>query len=176
VTAATSALGGTSEVSLIGQQNAAIAAAAQPSAVQVAQGRRLYARDLSITAVLGVGIVTGSGSQLRLNHVTVSNSSKGGIQILGGAFDISNTTVTGNGPAFQDTTAWGGILVQFPPAAGPAKFNLVSVTNNKSVGVVCTGAVIGSGVLATGNAAGDVIPSCGFSACATASPSCGAQP
>lgn len=175
VTAAGAALGASSEVTLVGQQSGVIASVS-PTAIQVASGKRVYVRGLTVTAVVGIGISAGAGSTLRLERVTVSNSSKGGIQLGGAAFDISNSTISGNGPAFQDTTAWGGILVQFPPVGGLARLSLVTVDGNKSVGIVCSNAVSGTGVFATGNAAGDVIPTCGFPSCAAAGPACGAQP
>jgi hypothetical protein len=176
VTASMTPFGGASEISIVGQQSATIAAAAQSSAVHVAQGGKLYSRDTSITAVLGVGIVADNGSTLRMERVTVANSAKGGISLIGAAFDISNTKVTANGQGVDGGTFWGGIYIKFPPSSGPTRLNLVSVTSNMSIGISCTGTISGSGVLAASNAGGDISPTCGFSSCATASASCGAQP
>jgi hypothetical protein len=174
VSAGTTAVGGSSEVSIIGQQSAVIAAAVGPNALHLSSGKKLYVRDVSITAVLGVGILAESTSTLRLEHVTVSNSAKGGIQV-GGAFDIANSTITGNGPGSDGGFFWGGIDVQFPPAGGPSRLNLVTVSNNKSSGVTCSSAITGTGVLAMGNG-GDISATCGFASCPTAGPTCGAQP
>jgi hypothetical protein len=176
VVAATSAFSSASESSVIGQQNASVGAAVGPNAMHLAVGSKLYVRDVSITALAGVGVVTEANSVLRLQHVTVANSMMGGIQLGAGAFDISKSTVTGNGPGTDGAFFWGGIDIQFPPAAGPTRLTLVTVSNNKASGVVCSAAVNGSGVLASGNSGGDVGPNCGFSACSTSSATCGAQP
>jgi hypothetical protein len=176
VAAATSMFGGSSEISIIGQQMAAVAAATQPSALHVSQGDKLYCRDVALTAVFGVGVVADNTSTLRLDHVVVSNSAQGGISLNGAAFDISNTTVTGNGPGTEGASFWGGIDIQFPPPAGPKRLNFITVTNNKAVGILCSAGVMGAEALATGNSGGDVGPLCGFAPCGLASASCGAQP
>jgi hypothetical protein len=175
VLAPTSAIGGTSEISLVGQQTARVLSALGSSALHLANSKKLYAREISVTALSGVGILADNSSTLRLDRVTVSNSSLGGIQ-LGGAFDISNTTVTGNGRGTEGASFWGGIDIQFPSPGEPTRLNLVTVTNNNALGVLCSAGVTGAGVLASGNNGGDVGPLCGFSACATAGASCGAQP
>jgi hypothetical protein len=175
VTASSSTFGASAETSLIGQAGGAVVGAT--SAVKLAAGKRLYLRDVSVTTVAGVGILAPVGSTLRMERVTVENCAKGGILLAGAAFDISNSTVTGNGPGTQDTTAWGGIYVQQPPATGPARLNLVTVVENKAVGIVCIGAISGTaGILSVNNTAGDISPACGFSSCGSAGQSCGAQP
>jgi hypothetical protein len=51
-----------------------------------------------------------------MDTCAVTNNPGGGILLNGAAFDIKNTTVTGNGPAtFGGATAWGGILVKTFP-------------------------------------------------------------
>lgn len=174
VTAATSAFSTSSESSIVGQQSAVIASVGA-SALQLALGSKLYARDVSITAVSGVGVMTGASSALRLEHVTVANSSKGGIQVGGGAFDISNSTISGNGPGADGAVSWGGIYVQFPPPTGPARLRLVTLTDNKAAGITCTTAITGTGVFAARNGV-DINSTCGFAACSPASATCGAQP
>jgi hypothetical protein len=175
VLAGATAFASATESSIVGQLGGSIASVG-PNALHVGTGGKLFARDVSVSAVAGVGILAETGSVLRLEHATVANSSKGGIQLSGGAFDISNSTITGNGPGTDGGFFWGGIDIQFPPAGGPARLNLVTVTNNKASGIVCSAVVTGTGVLASGNSGGDVGPSCGFSACAGAGATCGAQP
>jgi hypothetical protein len=176
VLAPTSPVGGASEISIVGQQAGSIASAVAQSALHLASGLKLYARNVTISAGLnGVGIAADSASVLRLDHGTVSNSGKGGISLAGAAFDISNSTITGNGPGSDGALFWGGIYVQFPPQAGPARLNLVSVANNKSSGISCTGPITGIDVLATGNG-GDITTTCGFISCAGPGPMCGTQP
>jgi hypothetical protein len=175
VLAPMSAIGGTSEITLVGQQTARALSSLGSSALHVAASKKLYARGISVAALSGVGILADNGSTLRLDRVTVLNSSQGGISLNGASFDISNSTVTGNGPGTDGAVFWGGLYVQLPPPSGPARLNLVTVANNQGVGVTCTGSISGSGVLATGNG-GDISPTCGFSSCAAASATCGAQP
>jgi hypothetical protein len=162
------------EVSIVGQGSATVGSVTD-TALVIGIGGRLYARDLTVTSVANVGIFAGAGSTLKLDRVVVSNSAKGGIQLNGASFDISNTTVSGNGPGSDGALFWGGIYVQFPPTGGPNRLNLVTVTNNKSAGISCTGPITGIGVFATGNA-GDVSGTCGFLSCPVAGPACGAQP
>ena len=162
-------------MSIIGQQTALVGSVGAGAALNVTTGREVYVRDLTVTALAGIGILTQSGSTLLLNHVTVSNSPKGGIQ-LGGAFDISNSTITGNGPGSDGAFFWGGIDVQFPPAAGPSRLSLVTISNNKSIGVICTSGISATDTLSTGNAGGDISPTCGFASCGLAGATCGAQP
>jgi hypothetical protein len=176
VGAAASAFSSSTESTIIGKQTAAIVSALGPNALHVAPGGKLFARDVTITAVVGVGISADNGSTLRLDRVTVLNSSQGGISLNGAAFDISNSTATGNGPGTEGASFWGGIDIQFPPPAGPKRLNLVTVTNNKAVGVLCSAGVMAAGALATGNSGGDVGPLCGFASCGPAGASCGAQP
>jgi hypothetical protein len=176
VLAPTSAFGSATEVSLIGQNTGSITSALGSSAVHLASGAKVYARGIAVTAVNGVGLFAESGSTLRLDHVTVANSSKGGISLGGAAFDISNSTITGNGPGSDGAVSWGGIYIQLPPSGGPTRLNLVSVTNNKSIGVACTNPVASTTVLVSGNAGGDITTTCGFLSCGTPSATCGAQP
>jgi hypothetical protein len=176
VTAVAAAFGGSAEISVIGQQSGVVVSVGT-STLHVEPGKRLYVRALSVTAAAGVGIIADGMSTLRLERVTVSNSAKGGIHLAGASFDISNSTITGNGPGFDGAISWGGIYVQFPPTSGLSQLALMSITNNKAVGITCTGGITGSGVLASANSGGiDINPTCGFAPCATANATCGAQP
>lgn len=175
VLAAMSNIGGTNEVSLVGQLSASLTSALGPTGLHVATGKAFYGRSVTITAVNGIGVLAEPGSTVKLDGVTVSNSAKGGIQLSMAAFDIKNSTITGNGPGSDGTFFWGGIDVQFPPAGGPATLSSVTVSGNKSLGIACTGAVSATNVLVMGNPGGDVAPSCAFNSCAAAGPTCGAQ-
>jgi len=92
-----------SEVSIVGQQSAVIAAGAQPG-LDV-QGGRFYVRDLKISLSTSVGISAVPGNPgpitLRLDTVNVDTCQKGGILLNGAAFDIRNSVVTNNGPGQQ---------------------------------------------------------------------------
>jgi hypothetical protein len=141
----------------------------------VAMGAGTSVTLLRVTANLttGLGVEADTGTTLTMNASTVSdNSMGGGILLNGAAFDIEGTTVTGNGPSADLT--WGGIKIQSPIASADT-LNLVTVQNNLGPGVSCSAAVAGTGVLASGNATGQIAGTCGFSSCGTAGPICGAQ-
>ncbi len=132
----------------------------------------------SLSAQTKIGINAGASVTLHMDTCSIVGNPGGGILLNGAAFDIENTTITGNGPGTLGLASWGGIAVNNPPASGPTTLNLVTVQNNKQVGLACSAAVSGTGVLATGNAGGvDIGASCGFTSCSTsaASATCGAQ-
>jgi hypothetical protein len=160
------------EVSIIGQQMGAVGAGASP-ALHVSGGQA-YLRGIEMTSALDIGVVADSSSVLRLDSVLVDNSKGGGILLDASSFSIVNTTVTGNGPGTLGLATWGGIAVQNRPTAGPATLTRVSVTNNKQVGLSCSSAISGMGVLASGNAGGvEISPTCTVTACSPAGATCG---
>jgi hypothetical protein len=70
--------------------------------------------------------------------------------------------------------------VQNPPAGGPTTLLLVTISDNKQVGLVCSASLAASnaglGVLATGNVGNiDISSLCGIAPCAVGSAECGAQ-
>jgi len=165
---------GAAEVSLIGQAAASIGAGTGP-ALHVF-GASVYVRAIEFSAPFDVGIFAEQGSTLRTDSVLVDNSKGGGILIDKSNFDIRNTTVAGNGPGDMMGTAWGGIRINAPPVTGPATLELVTIKDNKQVGLSCSAAIAGIGVLATRNAGGvDISPTCSVTACAPAGPACGAS-
>ena len=106
----------------------------------------------------------------------MNGNSGGGILVDGAAFVIKNTTVTNNGPGTTGAIVWGGVLVNNPAAAGPAQIQNTTVQGNNAVGISCSSAIQGSGVLATANTSVDIGPACGFTSCVTAGAACGASP
>jgi hypothetical protein len=141
-------------------------------------GGDLYIRDLSVTAG-SPGIWATVGAILRLDHVSVSGNTKGGILLDGAGFDIQNTTVNNNGGNTYGS-AFGGILIQNPPTSStiPKTLSLTTIDNNQLVGISCPAALTPAPttVLASGNLGGDIGDGCGFQSCDTASTTCGAQP
>ncbi len=131
----------------------------------------------------GLGIQASTGTQLTMkgctveNNLAVNNMGGGGILLDGANFDIENTTVSSNGPGMDSMgNVWGGIRVNAPPTG--AKLNLLTVTDNRQVGVSCSTTVSANGVLATGNTGGVDITTtaCGFSSCGTVmTATCGSQ-
>ncbi len=144
----------------------------------------IYLRGLTVagnpSGVTRIGIhASGATVFLHMDGCTVRDNPGGGILLAGAAFDIRNTLVTGNGPGqTSDGVIWSGIRVDSLPAAGPTSLNLLTIQNNPPVGLTCSGPIQGQGVLASGNTPLDISASCGpdLVSCATASPTCGAQP
>ena len=164
---------GVAQATFVGQQSAVIGSVTAPAFSL--QAGIVYLRDLEFSTPGSVGI-SGIGGTLHVDTVTVDSCKKGGIFLDGTAFDIRNTTVTNNGPGQSGAVTWGGILVNALPASGPTQLNLVTVENNKQVGIVCSAAITGSGVLASGNTGGvDISTTCGITPCPAASATCGAQ-
>jgi hypothetical protein len=172
---------------IVGKNAAVLTAAAGGNCVSITEGE-VYLRNLTLqgnsssTAGVGIGISaappSGSTVTLHMDTCAVINNKGGGILLNDAAFDIKNTTITGNG---SSSTGWGGISVQNPPSSGQTTINLVTIQDNQSLGLTCTGSIAsndaGSGVFATGNPGGNIIGTCGVSAtaCTTASTTCGAQ-
>jgi hypothetical protein len=133
----------------------------------------------SMSTGIGINATPASGNTvtLHLDRCAVVDNPGGGILLAGAAFAITNTTVARNGP---NPTAWGGIAVQNPPAAGPTTFSWVTIRDNKQVGLACSGSIAAAngnaGVLATGNVGGvDISSTCGLASCPAAGPDCGTQ-
>jgi hypothetical protein len=159
-------------LTIIGQQSARVVGSLL-SALLLVDGGPVFIRDVTFGGSDGVGISAKNGATLTLDHVTVAQNSGGGILVDGAAFDITNTAITNNGPSSD--LSWGGMRVQ-GSIGSPATLTNTSVLNNLAAGFSCTSAIAGSGVLATGNQAGDIAPACQVVACSPAGPSCGAQP
>jgi hypothetical protein len=155
--------------SFIGQQAAVVDSSGTPGFGM--SGGTAYIRGVKFSALSSV-CISATGGTLVTDTVVVDSCQGGGILLNGAAFSISNTTVTNNGPS-SDLT-WGGIRIAMVPAGGPAVLSLDTIENNKAAGVSCMTTVQGTGVFATGNAAGDVASTCGFTACAPAGTNCGA--
>lgn len=161
------------QVTIVGQRNGSVVGGT--AAGLLVDRSDVFARDLSL--VRGdFGAVARNGSTLRLEHVSVDQNG-GGILVDSSGIEVINSTVARNGPATTAAVTWGGILVQNPTAAMPSRLHLVTVTDNRQVGVACSSAVTGTGVFAAGNSGGvEISPTCGITPCSTPGPECGAQP
>ncbi len=136
---------------------------------------KLTLSNVKVATPTGLGVQADMGAQLTMDGCRIENNSGGGILIDGAAFDIRNTIVASNGPATFGIATWGGVLVN-NPSASLKKLELLTVQNNNPVGVSCSAAVSGVGILASGNQGGEINPTCGFSSCGAATATCGAQP
>jgi hypothetical protein len=168
------------QVTVVGQPAGAVPAAilAGTNPGLALNGGDLYVRNVSVSCVPDFsdrGIVAQSGAVLRLNRVTVKNCAKGGLFVDGAGFDVRQSTFTGNGPGDIMGFPWGGIRVQGSPAGGPPRLESVTIKDNKGPGLSCSAAVMGTGVLVTGNSMPEVSPTCGVASCGAAGPTCGGQ-
>jgi hypothetical protein len=167
--------GGTSELSIIGGGNATLEGGTIPAAH--IGGGDVYLRGLKLSGGNSYTVQADAGSLVKLDHVEVAANSGAGILLDGASFDIENTLVSNNGFGFLGVVSWGGIFVNNPPAAGPAKLRYVTVQYNKSVGITCSAPLtMTEGVLASANVISDIMDICGFSSCGFASATCGVQP
>jgi hypothetical protein len=162
------------QVSVIGQSNATIAGGSDPG-IRLGAGN-LYVRGVTVANSFDVGIKASGPGSITLERVVVSGNQGGGIQLETSPFQLRNAVVTGNGPGQLGALIWGGVLVKDVPAA-MAQLDLVTLKDNKQVGLLCSGPVTGSGILSMGNAGGiDVGSACNVAACGSMAPTCGAQP
>jgi hypothetical protein len=176
---ATPTIAVSSPLTIVGRNSAVVTPSAGGDAITITSGE-IHLRNLTIqgtaTPKTGIGINAISGVTLHMDTCAVKDNPGGGILLNGAAFDIKNTTVTGNGPGQTGVSTWGGILVQSLPATGSTSLNLVSIQSNKQVGLSCAGGITGTGVLASENTGGiDINTTCAITACTPASATCGAQ-
>jgi hypothetical protein len=173
-------------LTVVGQTATITPGGAGADGIDITSGT-VYLRNITIQSATSTGMgisaapTSGNSVTLYLSGCKVMNNAGGGILLNSAAFDIENTTVTGNGPGnFGGLTTWGGVLVNTPPTGGPTTLNLVTVQNNNQVGISCSASITGTGVLATGNnsstsSSNQITPSCGFPSCTAAGTGCGAQ-
>jgi len=176
----------TAPLTIVGKSGATVTATAAASAdcITITSGE-IYLRNMTIQGTAspktGIGIKaspdSGSTVTLHMDTCAVTNNPGGGILLNGAAFDIKNTTVTGNGVGQTGSTPWGGIFVQGLPPNGLTNLNLVSIKNNATggTGLACVDAIQGTGVLASGNSPFDITTSCSVTACTATGTTCGAQ-
>jgi hypothetical protein len=175
----------TSPLSIVGKSSATITADTGTDGIYLASGT-IYLRNLTVQGVTTAGSQTKtginaiSGTTLYMNGCKVTNN-LGGILLNGAAFDIENTTVSNNAAGTSSGIRWGGILVSTLAATGPTILKQVTIQNNAQVGLECLSPITTSTtVLSSGNNSGstdpaDQISGCGFTSCASASTTCGAQ-
>jgi hypothetical protein len=139
-------------------------------------GGTIFIRDLTVTGG-SPGITADSGNILRLDHVSVSNNTAGGILLNGAGFEIKDTTVNDNGAA-TSPSVFGGMRIQ-NSLATPKSMSLSTIVGNQLVGVTCDASTALSPpttVLVTAPTGAVDIAACNFTSCGTASTTCGAQP
>jgi hypothetical protein len=149
-----------------------------PGSVGIAVNGTATVSLLRVTVALqtaGLGIDAEGGTMLSMNGCLVENNPAGGILLNEAAFDIENTTVTGNGPGSFGASTLGGILVNNGTAVnGPTQISSTTISNNSGPGLTCVAAITGDSVLAFNNSPVN-IQNCAVFTCADASATCGAQ-
>jgi hypothetical protein len=171
-----------SPLTIVGKNNAMLSPSAGADGITINSGE-IYLRGLTVqgsaSTSTGIGIKAepsgGNAVTLHMDACKVTDNPGGGILLNDAVFDIKNTTISGNGPGTVGAITWGGILVNSIPDTGTASINQVTIRGNNPVGLSCAGSVQGTGVLVSGNTSSQITPSCGITACTTASTTCGAQ-
>jgi hypothetical protein len=165
-----------SQVTIIGQSTGVLTGNGTVATMHITGGD-FYMRDFSITGG-SPGLWADGGAIARLDHVSVSNNTAGGILLDGASFDIRNTTVNGNGANTAGGAAFGGIRIQSPPST-PKVLTFSTVTENQLIGVSCDASSslnpLPTTVLVSQPTGVPIATVCGFTTCAAASSSCGAQ-
>jgi hypothetical protein len=168
------------QMTIVGQSTGTLTGTGSVATLHVTGGD-IYIRNLTITGG-SPGLWADTAAILRLDHVSVSNNTAGGILLDGAGFVIQDTTVNANGANTAGTVIFGGIGIQNTPASAavPKSLALSTINGNQLVGVSCgTGAAFAptpTSVLASSNTGGQVGGACGFTSCGSASTTCGAQP
>jgi hypothetical protein len=183
---ASSTISVSSPLTIVGKSSAVLAPADPGAdAITITSGE-ITLRNLTIQGTAspktGIGIKaspdSGSTVTLHMDTCAVKDNPGGGILLNGAAFDIKNTTVTGNGPN-ANSTQWGGIFVQSLPSVGSSSLSLVNIQTNNGGGLTCSAStpIQGAGILSAGNinTVTQISPACNVTACTVASTSCGAQ-
>lgn len=170
-------LAGQPQMTIVGQTTGTLSGVGSTATVHVTGGD-LYIRNLSLTGG-SPGLWADGGGIVRLDHVSVSNNTAGGILLDGAGFDIKNTTVNNNGANTAGAAAFGGIRVQ-NSLTTPKVLALSTIVGNQLLGVTCDASTSLSPspttVLVSGTTGVDVASVCGFNSCITPSATCGAQP
>ena len=175
-------------LTIVGKSSAKLTPTTGSDGISINSGE-IFLRGLTVqgTSTSGVGInaapTGGNTVTLRMDTCVVSNNPGGGILLNGAAFDIKNTSITGNGPgtAPGSGASYGGIRIEALPTSGPTVLNLVTIQNNKQVGLSCSGAGAWTGpvagLLVSGNTGGDIGTTCGVNSCSSSDggATCGAQ-
>jgi len=170
-------LAGLPQMTIVGQTTGTLSSIGSTATVHVTGGD-LYIRNLSLTGG-SPGFWADGGGTVRLDHVSVSNNTAGGILLDGVGFDIKNTTVSSNGANTAGAAAFGGIRIQ-NSLTTPKVLALSTISANQLLGVTCDASTSLSPspttVLVSGTTGVDIASVCGFTSCGTASTTCGAQP
>jgi hypothetical protein len=133
----------------------------------------LYLRGVRIKYSTSIGVQVEAAGTLRMNRCIVEENAGGGILVNGGGYDITNTVVANNGTGVVGPISWGGVFISVPSAGKPARFLNNTIYKNMAQGLVCTGPITHSGLIAYGNGLIDITSTCNSStatACCTGDP------
>jgi hypothetical protein len=157
--AATPNIGVSSPLTIVGRNAAVLTPSAGGDAITITSGE-IYLRNLTIQGTAspktGIGInaapTSGSAVTLHMDTCAVTNNPGGGILLNGAAFDIKNTTVTGNGLGAMPATRGAASYVKaFPQRFDEPQLGFDQEQHGGTgLDLRCV-AIQGTGVLASGN-------------------------
>ncbi|HVV51041.1 MAG TPA: hypothetical protein VHO06_15340 [Polyangia bacterium] len=157
------------QLSIVGQNNAKIGSVSTPVFSMGSGTVSIRSVTFSLSASLGINA---TGGTLTLNDVTVDSCMGGGISLSGTTFHIENTTVTNDGPGANGTS--GGMNIT--TAGTGSTLDLVTIEDNKPIGISCDGPIDATGIYVMANTGGQIATSCNLSSCPAPGSGCGAQP
>lgn len=161
---------GPGKISVVGKAGALIRGGAEPGLA--VEGGEAFLRGMTIEASIP-GVQVTNGARLQAEDMTIVNNPGGGVLVESGELVLRNTMVSRNGPT--STTGgvfWGGMRLE--GVTSTSSLEKVSVVNNESAGVSCAVPIQANGVLVSGNPGGEVSTTCNFMSCGMAGPACGA--
>jgi hypothetical protein len=142
------------EVTVVGQTNATIAPGAFVG-IKLTAGD-LYVRGVTVNGSTQTG-VTVENATLRMNRCSITGN-RGGLQVMNGGFDVSNTVIAANKGALVPGTAvtYGGDNLK--SAVGrPLFFRNNTIVDNEAIGLVCSESYPIKGLLVTNNAVEQIL-------------------
>jgi len=168
---------GTDQLTVVGKSSAVLSGVGS-AVVDVTSDARLLIRNVKIGPSATVGLAARKGATLLASKTVIDSNQGGGVLIDGASFNISNSTISNNGPGQTGAAIWGGVLVlSVSSSGGDGTLDHVSVIDNRQVGVSCADGILANGLFVAGNTGGvQVAATCGsWKACTPPGPMCGAQ-
>lgn len=114
----------------------------------------LYLRNLTIRRGEDTGVRAAVGTTLHMDSCRVLGNRGGGLQVLGGGFDISNSVFAENEGA---GVAFGGVSLNAGTVSSPRRFAFNTVAANRDTGVLCADAYPLTASLLSNNTGNDVV-------------------
>jgi hypothetical protein len=135
---------GTSQVSIIGQNNPVIAPGAADIGIHIVSGN-VYIRGLTVQgagasatiAPSQAGIVVDSGATIALDRCHVMGNAGGLLVHNGAGFDVANSVFAANLGGTGDFGSFGGVSLGTAGTGLPTRFWFNTIVQNQQIGVSC---------------------------------------